>query len=144
MVSIYAIEDINDLIYVGSTKQKLNKRLSMHRSDKRNKKYCSSSKLNLDYCIIYELERCEQKDRKEKEQYWIDKLESINDRKLNVDRKEILLRKKQYYKNNKEQIDIYQKQYRDKNKDKMKEYKRQYWKLNKEEIKRKRKENKSK
>ena len=111
MVSIYAIEDINDLIYVGSTIQKLNRRLVAHRKDKRNNVYVSSSKLNLDYCIIYELEKCEEKDRKEREAYWIDKLEAINDRKLNYNEKEY---NKQYREKNRE----YYKNYRNKNKSK--------------------------
>lgn len=58
MVSIYCIEDINDLKYIGSTNQKLNKRLSIHKNDKKRNHYCSSSKLDLDNCKIYELETC--------------------------------------------------------------------------------------
>ena len=58
MVSIYLIEDINDLKYVGSTTQKLNQRLASHRQDKKTGKGCSSSKLNLYNCLIIELERC--------------------------------------------------------------------------------------
>ena len=46
MVVIYCIEDINDLKYVGSTKQTLEKRLSGHRADKYREKSYSSSKLN--------------------------------------------------------------------------------------------------
>ena len=53
MVVIYAIEDINDLIYVGSTKKKLYQRLSGHRNSKKSNTYraCSSKKLNLEYEI---------------------------------------------------------------------------------------------
>ena len=87
MVTIYAIEDINDLIYVGSTKQKLYERLSGHRTSKRYNKSVSSSKLNLDYCIIYELEKCEKEDRKEKEKYWINKLDCVNTYKFNYEHK---------------------------------------------------------
>ena len=113
MVTIYAIEDINDLIYVGSTKLKLNKRLDGHRGKKRIRNdYCSSSKLNLEYCIIYELEKCEQKDRKETEAYWIENLQSVNKLKLNFNEAEWF------------------KKYQKKNRDKLNKYQRdRYWKI---------------
>jgi len=107
MVTIYAIEDINDLIYVGSTIQKLNKRLVGHRKDKRNNVYLSSSKLNLDYCIIYELEKCNEEDRIKTEAYWIEKLQSVNDLKLNSIPKES--KKKWYIKNRKRLLEEYHK-----------------------------------
>tara|TARA_R100001591_G_C4277684_1_gene164248 strand:- start:9 stop:365 length:357 start_codon:yes stop_codon:yes gene_type:complete len=113
MVSIYGIEDINDLIYVGSTKQKLNRRLVAHRKDKRNNIYVSSSKLNLDYCIIYELEKCEEKDRKEREQYWIDKLDCVNEVNVMFNKREYM---RKYRNNNKEKISKYQSEYRRKKK----------------------------
>jgi len=138
MVVIYAIEDINDVIYVGSTIQKLSIRLSVHRAHKRHKKYCSSSKLNLDYCIIYELEKCEEKDRKEKEEYWINKLESVNDYKLNFSHKEWIY-------NNREIIQeyqkTYQKTYKEKNKNIIKQNNRIYYLKNKEKLNKKRLEN---
>ena len=74
MVSIYLIEDINDLRYVGSTTQKLYNRFSRHKSDKKIGHYCSSSKLNLYNCIIIELERCNKEDRKERERYYINRI----------------------------------------------------------------------
>ena len=83
MVTIYCIEDINDLKYVGSTTQKLSKRLSKHRCEHYIKQDCSSRYLNLDYCIIYELEDCEEDFRKEREKYWINYLDTVNERKLN-------------------------------------------------------------
>ena len=85
MVTIYAIEDINDLIYVGSTKQKLHQRLTGHRASKKYNKCVSSSKLNLDYCIIYELEKCEKEDKAEREKYWINKLDCVNTYRFNFD-----------------------------------------------------------
>ena len=83
MVSIYCIEDINDLKYVGSTKQYLSTRLCGHRRDN-----CSSSKLNLYNCIIYELESCPEDQRKERERYWINKIDCVNIHKLNYSDKE--------------------------------------------------------
>jgi hypothetical protein len=109
MIKIYAIEDINDNIYIGSTKQKyLAQRLQAHKYDKKMCKYCSSSKLNLDYCIIYELEKCEEKDRKEKEQYWKDNTECVNERNIIFDQKAYI---KKYQKSNKEKINKKQREY---------------------------------
>jgi len=80
MVSIYCIEDINDLKYVGSTTRKLKYRLTQHKAHK----HCSSSKLNLYNCIIYELEKCDKSNRKEREKYWINKIDCVNINKLNI------------------------------------------------------------
>jgi hypothetical protein len=102
MVTIYCIEDINDLKYVGSTSQTLGTRLCSHRCDKRNlkKRQCSSSKLNLEYCIIYPLETCNECDRQERESYWIDKIDCVNERTAKADRDK--------YKEYKNQLNKYQ------------------------------------
>lgn len=86
MVKIYCIEDINDLKYVGSTKQTLQKRFQTHKDNKP----CSSSKLNLYNAIIYVLEECSDEDRKERERYWINKLDTVNELKLNFNQKEYI------------------------------------------------------
>jgi predicted GIY-YIG superfamily endonuclease len=88
MVTIYCIEDINDLKYVGSTTQKLKQRFTNHISDKRCNKTCSSRELNLENSIIYPLEECSKEDRREREKYWINKLDCVNVLKLNYDVKE--------------------------------------------------------
>ena len=88
MVTIYCIEDINDLKYVGSTKLKLNKRLIKHRCDKNKNHYYSSSKLDLDNCKIYSLEICNESNRKERERYWINKIDCVNQLKLNYNHNE--------------------------------------------------------
>ena len=126
MVCIYLIEDINDLKYVGSTKSKLNVRLSQHKYHKKIQHHCSSNKLNLYNSIITELEKCNEENRKEREQYWINKIDCVNQLKLNFDLKQ------------------YHKEYREKNKEEIKEYKKEYnkehYEKNKEEIKIKNKE----
>ena len=88
MIKIYCIEDINDLKYVGSTKNTLEKRLCQHKDIRFDGKVCSSKKLNLYNCIIYLLEECEQDLRKEREAYWIDKLKSVNTLRLNFNERE--------------------------------------------------------
>ena len=92
MVSIYCIEDINDLKYIGSTIMDLGKRLYSHKANKD----CSSRKLNLYNCIIYELEDCEKSVRKEREQYWINKTDCVNLYKTTK------FNKKEWLKNNKD------------------------------------------
>jgi len=104
MVTIYCIEDINDLKYVGSTKQKLNKRLWQHRTTTT----CSSSNLYLDNCKIYSLETCNESNRKERERYWINKLDCINTNKLNFDNNQYLKKyNKKYYQKNIQQLKDY-------------------------------------
>lgn len=93
---IYCIEDINDLKYVGKTIQKLKHRLYGHRGDKKNDKRCSSAKLNLYNCIIYKLEECEEEVSKEREKYWINKIDCVNEMKYNGEDKE---KRKEYLKN---------------------------------------------
>lgn len=106
MVSIYCIEDINDLKYVGSTTQPLQNRLSAHKADKRNlkKRQCTSSKLNLEYCIIYELESCDIEDRYKREEYWILKLDCVNIKSVVKCHFRNKIYKKNWYKENKERI----------------------------------------
>jgi hypothetical protein len=152
-VKIYLIEDINDLRYVGSTKKKINRRLSEHKYDKKLNKYCcSSSKLNLDNCIITELETCNEANRKQREQYWMDKIDCVNCYKSFRDKKQY---DKEYHQNNKEYLKEYNKIYRQNNKDKIKEYlennkdkikeqKKIYYQNNKEKIKEYHQNNKDK
>jgi hypothetical protein len=94
MTTIYCIEDINDLQYVGSTKQKLNARLSQHKYRQRVDGQYSSKYLNLYNSIIYPLEICNHDNTKSREAYWIKKLNSVNTNKLDYNESE---QKKQYY-----------------------------------------------
>tara|TARA_R110002153_G_C13000059_1_gene464963 strand:+ start:95 stop:532 length:438 start_codon:yes stop_codon:yes gene_type:complete len=97
MVFIYCIEDINDLKYVGSTTQKLNIRFSGHKSNKSRGQYCSSSKLILENSIIYVLEECDLNNRSEREKYWINKIDCVNDLKLNSQDPKIVKKRKEKY-----------------------------------------------
>ena len=102
MINIYCIEDCNGLKYIGSTKTKLNQRLNRHKYDKKtNHKPCSSKKLDLNNCNIYTLEQCEESKRKERERYWINKIDCVNIMTLNFnvktyDRKDYMKKYRDY------------------------------------------------
>ena len=111
MIKIYCLEDINDLKYVGSTKQTLEKRKSQHTG----KKDCSSHKLHLEYSIIYLLEECDDENRKEREAYWINKLDCVNENKLISHKRKYKDREKyciDYQKKNREKINQRQRERR--------------------------------
>ena len=131
MYKIYLIRDIHGLKYVGCTKQTLKKRLQNHGSDKRNGKYCSSHKLDFSCCKISILENdITEQNKKKKEQYWIDKIDCVNDINAILDKENKPEKIKQYYQDNKKKLTEYQKKYREENKEKVK----QYNKDNKEKI----------
>ena len=138
MVIIYCIEDINDLKYVGSTTQKLYKRYSGHKSNKSRGQYCSSSKLNLENSIIYVLEECDLNNRSEREKYWINEIDCVNDVKINSDDPENIKKRKEKYRSSekgkqkeKEYNEIYNRRRREKYleiKDEMNRKRREkYW-----------------
>ena len=103
MVKIYCIEDINDLKYVGSTNDKyIARRLANHRYDKRRGRLLTSRHLNLEYCIIYILEECEESERIEREKYWINKIDCVNEIKYLYEPESVS--RKRYRENNKEKI----------------------------------------
>jgi len=122
---IYCIEDCNGLRYVGSTIYPLNERLSKHRWDKKTGRNCSSKKLDLDNCKIYQLESCDVSDRCEREKYLINNTECVNLMKYNFDRKS---HTKKYREKNKEKRSKQFKDWYEKNKDKNKEEKKKYLK----------------
>ena len=88
MYTIYCIEDCNSLKYVGSTKQTLKKRLAGHRCNKKKNNTCSSRNLDLKNCKIYSLESCNESNRKERERYWINHIDCVNQLKLNYNHNE--------------------------------------------------------
>jgi len=118
-IKIYCIEDINGLKYIGSTGQPLKERLWGHKS-KNNE--CSSYKLDLYNSFIYTIEECNQDDKKEREQYWIDNTDCVNIFNAIVDTKKYM---KQYNIDNRQKIKENKKQYHIDNRDKKKEYSKQ-------------------
>jgi hypothetical protein len=131
---IYLIEDINDLKYVGKTKQTLSKRFAQHLADKySNGRPASSSKnLHLEHSIIYKLEECEKEFSKGREKYWINKIDCVNEKKLNGRNKE---KQKEYYTEYNEKNKEKQKQYRIENKEKRNARVRELYKLKKQQSK---------
>lgn len=157
-------------IYIGSTTQKLNKRLSEHISNydkylNGNKIYCSSYEIlkHDDYKIeLIQNYPCENKnDLLKKEQECIDLYKDIcvNNRKAytgidtnlsiqeykkqhyQLNKEKISERRKEYYINNKDKIVEYKKQYRQNNRDKLLEKNKQYYQDNREKIAEKQKQN---
>ena len=103
-ITIYCVEDINDLKYVGSTKNVMQYRLRQHIRDKELGRNTSSKYLNLYNSIVYELESCSKDERKEREKYWINKIDCVNCRTLQSNYKD-------YYEKNKVKIRKCNKQY---------------------------------
>ena len=84
---IYCIEDINDIKYIGKTTLKLTQRMACHRCSKKKNGPYSSKLLNLENCIIYQIEECNKQDSRAREKYWINNTECVNIMKMNFDRK---------------------------------------------------------
>ena len=80
MYTIYKIEDINDLIYIGKTKNDLIKRFCNHKCEYRNHNgKCSSHKLNLYNSIITAIEtNLSEEEAILRETYWIQNTDCIN------------------------------------------------------------------
>jgi hypothetical protein len=163
---IYKIYSHNgDKIYIGSTTNNyLSQRMAKHRSGytfwkNHNKKFITSYLLfdeyGIDNCFIELIESKECNNINELRQlegHYIKTLNCINkvicgqskkeSDKLyyNKNRNKLIEDRKEYIKNNKEQIYKINKDYRDKNNDILKEQKNQYYKINKDMINEKRKE----
>ena len=123
------------LIYVGSTIDKLSKRMSKHRTSKS----CTlNKKVNGDwdnwYIELYEEYPCNNKEQLEKrEGEVIREIATVN--------KNIAGRnKKEYYEENHDKMVENMKQYRENNRDKIVEYKKQYEEKNRDKILEKNKE----
>ena len=134
--------DKSDKIYIGSTVQSLNERLSKHKNNK-NKKNCTSKQLfELGEVKIELIENypCDTKKELEtKERHYIQKYKDI------VVNKRILTRTaKEWRKDNKEYVKQKKNEYHKKNKEKILEQKKQYYQANKKIIIEKNKEYKQK
>lgn len=134
---IYCIEDINDIRYVGSTKQLLTTRLSQHRTDEILGRNTSSKQLNLYNCIIYLLEEVDAEHRYERETYHMKRLNTVNIRVgQTLDRRVYNnMKGKEYYKKNREKCcEASLKRYYEQREKKLL-YGKEYYKNNKEKWK---------
>lgn len=159
---IYKIISLSnpELVYYGSTTQKLNQRLAKHKSDmKSNKTSCSSFEvLNQPDVTIVLVESypCNSKEELHaREAYYIQNNKCVNkcvpgrDRKqYKQDNKEKIKKYyednkekiKQWYLDNKEQLQEYYKQYYQDHKQQKKEYHKKWYEDNKEKIREKAKQ----
>ncbi len=102
-MKIYCIEDKDGLKYIGKTKKKyLCNRMSEHRADKKRNQCCSSKKLDLEHSRIYLIEECEDSNSTEREKYWINNTECVNECKLNLWLNNEKKYHQDYYQKNKE------------------------------------------
>jgi hypothetical protein len=128
MPLIYKLYDELDC-YVGSTTSTLNERLSKHKNSRNCKSVVILDRNNFTIELIEEVET---NDRYEREQYWIDKLSTLNQHNC-------------YWKNVKERKDKYEKEFKKKwyleNKDRIVDEKKNYYQENKKYIMEKAKQN---
>jgi len=145
--TIYLIEDINDLRYVGSTSEKrFEDRLYTHRRDKKEcKNNCSSAKLNLSYCNITKLK--EIKNTKEERDYWESHyINNVYPECVNINRfqkrakEDVKKYRKEYYKKNREKIIQNVSKYKKENREKINAKRREWYNNNKEKVSKQRKQ----
>jgi hypothetical protein len=143
-ISIYKITPVGEYddgdVYVGSTSQPLNERLSGHRCEYRQGKNIASgilfNKYGMENCKIELLEQCDETDRYEKETYWFNNIKCVNFVKPPTGltlkeyrhsrycekRDELTEYYKEYYTNNRNRILEYHKEYQRENAEKIREY----------------------
>jgi len=128
--------NITGLVYIGSTSQTLSKRIQDHKKNYQkylNEKYhyITSFKIiendNYDIVLLEDFP-CERKEQLHAgERYFIENTECVN--------KQIPTRTmKEYYQDNKEQIQEKKKKFREDNKEKIREQNKQYYYQNKEKL----------
>jgi len=126
------------LVYFGSTTQTLQKRLSIHKNDKKNGKNLSINQI-LD-CDDYSIEilenyPCNNKEELlQRETYWIDNNECINIRKPFVSIEDKKLNKKLYQQTHKDMCSKSTAKWEEKNKEKRKAYLKEWYLKNKQKI----------
>jgi hypothetical protein len=128
----------DELIYIGSTTQKLCVRFASHKRDLKNKNFSSKQVVSCSNCLItlIELFPCNSKEELlARERYYFDLYDCVNKLKpklLEGERKEY---NKQWRIENADEIKEYNKQWRIENADEIKENQKQYRIENADEIK---------
>ena len=112
MYSIYKLTDLDTgRVYIGSTKQKLSRRLSIHRHFSKTGKGCTCKDFNWNNVEIEEIELVEV-DHFQRERYYIQNTDCVNKNRparTEEERKEQI---KEYDEKHKEQRKEYRKEYR--------------------------------
>lgn len=124
------MEDCDGLKYVGSTTKSLEKRHSRHKYENTG----SVRKMKVKFTHIWLLEICNEKNRYEREQYYIDTIDCVNIANAVYDINKKYKKTKKWMDENRKYVKEYNKQYRiknahifnsDKNKQKTKIYNKQ-------------------
>jgi hypothetical protein len=134
------IDNTNDDVYFGSTKNKVEYRITEHKyaykqflEKGKTKRCCESLQIlcneNWSWLVVEEIEFENKQQLLERERFYIENNKCIN--------KHIPIRKKGeidkiYYENNKDKCLEYQKEYREKNKEMIKEKGKKYYDLNRQ------------
>lgn len=133
------VNHVDDKIYIGSTKQKLSRRMCSHRSDckrKNNQIQKHMRGIGIEHFYIVELDRKEVEDRQQQfmlESTWQDKLKpELNINRACKDPELTKQNKKKYYQKNKETILVKNKIYRDKDPELTKQRRKEYYQKNKD------------
>jgi hypothetical protein len=142
---IYKLCSLNsEKCYIGSTTQKLTKRLSVHKNHYKmylqgnNKNYITSFEIcKAGNPFIIELERVigNKQSILARERHYIENTSNVVNK--NIAGRTQVESSKAYYENNKEKIQEYLHDYYENNKEKLQEYKQEYYKLNREKNKEK-------
>ena len=133
------INDVNDLIYIGSTTQSLSRRFSEHKKDNIRKLqfiiYKAFKEIGVEHFKIILIEEypCENRDQlRAREQYYIELFKS---NKNGYNKYCAKRSRREYYENNKDLISTKYKEYYDNNKNRMRLRGKNYYENNKEKIK---------
>lgn len=137
-IKIYKIvNDCDDEIYVGSTRNKLSKRMSCHRTCAKtlnNTVYVKMRELGVEHFRIvliatYEVDNCEE--QRQREQEHIDELQPVLNRRRahttdEQHKEQDIAYRKLYYVNNKEKLNARAKEYYVNNKEQLAAYNKEY------------------
>jgi hypothetical protein len=136
---IYKIySDQTDKVYIGSTKQPLWKRFSVHKSEaKRTDKKCTSRVLLNEFtdCRINLIENCSKENKVVRERYWI---EHYGERAVNGNLPGRSQKERTHQ--HADEIKEWQKEYHHRNADQIKAKRKEYYHRNADQIKAKHKE----
>lgn len=132
---IYIIDCPPCLPYIGSTIMSLERRMSIHKCIANDTRSKFLFQVGIPIITLLENFKCNNKrELEQKEQYWIDKIDCINQVRAFRSDEERLEYQKQHYEQNRTKRLEYQKQYNEQNRTEIVEYNKQRYEQNKTEI----------